>query len=132
MSGGKCQGRGTAAGVADEVEPPEGCLVGDPGDAGDLGLEGEVGLRGRTGVDLEVLGPGIDVGAELREEGRIGWLGRHDAAGKEDHAPGTRGHQRLLRAASGGRSSSLERSSALRQGSASWSVGLVECRPRGA
>jgi hypothetical protein len=81
------EGRGSAGRVAHEVEALKAGLVGDPPDARHLGRERVVDGRDVGVVELEVLGPGVDVVTQLREQVPVGGTGWHHAAGQQDDLP---------------------------------------------
>ena len=77
---------GDAGRVADEVEAIPAAGVGLPDDAGHLCVEAVVRRRSVAGVELEILGDGLDLVAERFDQRTVGEVGGKDAARHEDHA----------------------------------------------
>src|SRR5919197_177547 len=96
VAAGERQRGGTPGRIADEMEPLEASLVGNPENAGDLGPERIVGWWRVAGVQFEVLDPCHHVRAELSQEPVVGWSGRQDAARQEDGGPGRQAYQTTL------------------------------------
>lgn len=88
MSGDERQRRRSAGRVADEVERVEACIVGDATDPLDIGLKAVASWRDRApGIPLDILGPGVDVIAEVRQQDLLGGADGKDPARQKDDRP---------------------------------------------
>jgi hypothetical protein len=76
----------TAARVAYEMEALPAARVGLAEDAGDLVVEAVVDRRLVAGVQLEVLGDGLDPVTERFDQRTVGEVGGEDAAREQDYA----------------------------------------------